>query len=266
MLVKIDLPISKELAEKLLYPPLYEFICSKLGWDVLGKVWMASDSYIIYITGDIVKVYNCYNKRFFNYNQGISKPSIIPESINRCSQELQIFRQIDTFQQNDRRSTKEIRSFVNSYLTKMLHKKNNILYGIGGEFYLYFLLNKKYYKQFYGFSNSQSIINIAERNLSNYLKSQDYSLRQVKYDSMDLSIKMDEGISSIIINLSSVPVNIFRLLTLNSFDKIVIITCNQVVFNKRRKMLDSKYKFVDFRHIKSQTAATVVSIYVYYLV
>jgi hypothetical protein len=272
MLTKIDLPISEKLADILLYPPLYEFISTKLGWNVLAKVWMASDAHILYIIEGRVRVYNCYSKTTIETTKSIN----IPEIISLCSSEdqqddkdletndLVIYRQIDTFQQNDRTITKGIRCFVNKNLRlpcKINANQQHILYGIGGEFYLYFLLNSGYFNRFHGFSNNSNIIDIAKKNLNNYVKMK-YKLCLVNYDKFQMQ---NQGVSSIIINLSSLPINVFKQLVLNTFKSIVIITCNQEVFNKRRNILETKYRLLDFRHIQSKISRTIVSIYVYFL-
>lgn len=285
MLIKIDLPISQELAEELLYPPVYTFIQSNvLRLDKPGKIWMASDSYIVYVADGVIKVYNLYNKRFFRVRT--SECLIVPENIYACSRELGwryspakerlstwsrlvVFRQIDTFQQNDLGIIKEIRGFVNENLqyAKTFKKDNHngsVLYGIGGEFYLYFIFNRNYYQKFYGFSNSNAILGIAHKNLNNYLTCKDYALRLVKYDYMTIPAKeFQDTRFSLIVNLSTVPLNIFRLMVLHPFHKLVIITCSQKIFNKRKSMLDRTYKLIDFKHVPSKISSTIVSVYVY---
>ena len=284
---------SSSKVEKLLHPILFQFIQSVLGkWDISCKVWLISDSYIIVkflSTHDKmadcstlgekckiqeeVKLYNLYNKRLFrlcSVSCSLKMWETIDVASNsgsRYGSELVIYRQIDTFQQNDTGITRQIRNFVNRHLhveVNLRSRATQTLYGLGGEFYLYFLLNKEYYHRFFGVSNSTDILNIARTNLANYLRPENYNLELVRYDTLTPSVFQNTSESSLIINLSSIPVNIFELLGSKlGFLKIILITCNQTVFNKRRHLLERTYKLIDFEHVPSKVTSVIVSIYVY---
>jgi hypothetical protein len=126
-----------------------------------------------------------------------------------------IWRSIDTFQQNDCAAAITIHAFVTSKL-----RSADAIYGIGGEFYLYFILGMHHYTRFYGYSNHQRIIEVAEMNLSKYL-SKRYRL---KY--------------------------------------IIIITCDQDKYNKRRHLIEDQYRLHAFEHIMS-AGGIIVSAFCY---
>lgn len=270
MLSKIELPIDKLIAEKLLNPVLSEFIRVYIcDWNIPLKVWMVSTSYVVCVdkTG-LTSIHNLHNKR----------SKVVKDLDMMFSSDvgnLVVYRKIDTFQQNDLRIISPLYKYVCSRLVTTVNQganqgSQNILYGIGGEFYLYFLFCKDYYSQFHGISNSVDIIGVAQKNLTNYFSLcnginpiDNYTLQHVKYDRMQL-INLDRSKkNSLIINLSTVPLNVLNEVVRLGFDRVVIVTCNQQVFNRRRSILETeKYKLIGFEHFQS-VSLVYVSVYVY---
>lgn len=273
MLSKIELPIDKLIAEKLLNPVLSEFIRVYIcDWNIPLKVWMVSTSYVVCVDKrGLTSIHNLHNKR----------TKVVKDLDMMFSSDignLIVYRKIDTFQQNDLRIMSPLYKYVCSRLVPTVNQgasqdSQNILYGIGGEFYLYFLFCKDYYSQFHGISNSVDIISVAQKNLTNYFSlsnginsTDNYTLQHVKYDCMQLTNLDRSKKNSLIINLSTVPLNVLNEVVRLGFDRVIIITCNQQVFNKRRSILETKkYKLVGFEHFQNFQSVSLVyvSVYVY---
>lgn len=179
-------------------------------------------------------------------------------------QGIPIWRYIDTFQQN----SLSIHIQITRFILVQLHDKKGIICGIGGEFYRYFILNRDSdSKKYIGISNSQSILDIAKFNLNLYRIPTD--LHYVDYNTFNLDSilqererEQEQDINLCLVNLSTIPLNLFRQLAMSNIRSIILIVCNQKVFNKRRSILESKYDLIDFTHLSSSDT-TYVSVYVY---
>lgn len=253
MLIKVDLPINKTVAELILHPSLYIFLNKLNTWHILGKAWMCSDSSIIYKNTERCVVFNQYNKRLVSVNQ--KNIVYVPSDLKG----LTIYRRIDTFKQNNFTAYSKIITAVTNIYNIINHTTGDI-YGIGGEFYIYFLLFKDRYIKFTGFSNSNDIIAVAEKNLLNYLRTDKVHLKIVDYN--DLIFKIDNLVSDLIINLSKIPIKLLQSINNSRFSNIIIITCNQNNFNKRRYIIESNYRLRKFTHISLNTTV-VISIFFY---
>lgn len=182
-----------------------------------------------------VYLYNYFTSKFINYNR-------IPLIING----LTIWKQIDSFDQNNPKICSKIRNQAINYLK--FNKSNNIL-GIGGEFYVYFKLLD--YSKYIGISNHKSIISDSEYNFSlDRFKKVSNSL--VDYDKEKTFPTFDSDEYDIIINVVNIHENIIKYISKLNCKKIIIITCKP--FDKKIKML-SKYltlkKITHFVNINS---------------
>lgn len=143
-----------------------------------------------------------------------------------------IIKQLDSFDQNNIMIALKIRKYV---LTQCYDCE--IILGIGGEYYLYFLFINA--QKYYGISNHECIINDANINIpysTNYMT--DYN-----------NIKSYPTITKsniILLNVSNIHNNIILYINQIFFDKLIIITCN---INDKKILLLQKY----FRIIKIKT-------------
>ena len=140
-----------------------------------------------------VYLYNYLTNKFINYNR-------IPLIING----LTIWKQIDSFDQNNPKISNKIRNQAIEYLKT--NKSNNIL-GIGGEFYVYFKLLD--YSKYIGISNHESIISDSKYNFSldRYKKVSNYL---VDYDKEKTFPTTDLDEYDIIINVVNIHENIIK--------------------------------------------------------
>lgn len=157
--------------------------------------------------------------------------------------DIYIWKKINTFNQNNKYNASTIRKYVISLL-KDSHSKNII--GIGGESYCYFYCLD--YKHFTFFSNNIDIIDDYNFNSKKYLLCENIDVFHRKIDYNKKINYYCEG--DIIINLSTITLNIIDFLNNNNFNNIIIINCKE----KNRKRLDLlKYKMVDFSHFNNVT-------------
>lgn len=150
------------------------------------------------------------------------------------------FKQIDSFDQNNIKESKNIRKNVLCYF-KQFEKSQNII-GIGGEYYIYFPFVK--YKKYFGLSNHNSIIEDANYNSffsKNYL---------VNYDDLTsypiLNNNIDDNYD-VVINVVNIHENIIKYICTYNIKNIIIITCKPL--NSKIKMLNKYLTFKKVNHV-----------------
>jgi len=125
--------------------------------------------------------------------------------------EKKIIKHIDSFDQNNILIANKLRKYVLS-----LCKDNyNTIFGIGGEYYLYFLFIKA--TNYIGISNHQSIIDDAKNNIPysiNYL---------VNYNN---ELPVIESVDIILLNLFNININVIEYINKIKFNKLIIISCS----------------------------------------
>jgi hypothetical protein len=152
-------------------------------------------------TNDNIYIYNYVkNKKYNHYKIQI-------EFNNK-----KIVKQIDSFDQNNILIANKLRKYVLSLC------KNNydLVLGIGGEYYLYFLFINA--NKYIGISNHKTIINDANYNIP-------YSVNfLVDYNNYNSLPKVKANL--IILNLFNIHINVIKYLNDIKFDKLIIISCS----------------------------------------
>ncbi|MEX0595231.1 MAG: hypothetical protein WD512_01945 [Candidatus Paceibacterota bacterium] len=251
----------------------------------ITKVWMPSDSWvIIQVKSTHPESTHLDNQLYvINYYHRKYHPEALNRRIKRCnlryipdytklSENQPIFRQMDTFQQNDIILGKQVRQTIKEIMYKMminpLLSSYNFI-GIGGEFYLYFILYKHLFRSYHGYSNNHDIIQVAEHNLKYHLNFTQYSLTEMDYNSKSrpgFLEKLMDKYNFVLVNLSTVPINLLKNLLQLKPQELLIITCNQKQFTNRRVCLEQVYKLQSFSHHNSDKYHTaIISIYHYRL-
>jgi len=173
-----------------------------------------------------VYIWNYKNNKKYNYNK------IKLEFYNEF-----FIKQIDSFDQNNIRESKNIRKSVLEYF-RFFEKSENLL-GIGGEYYLYFRFLK--YKNYFGLSNHQSIVEDAN---TNFPKSDNVL---VNYNDNKSFPILDTNTYDVIINVVNIHENIIKYFSKCNCKNIIIITCKPL--QTKIKMLQKYLTLIKINHI-----------------
>lgn len=248
MLIKISLPIGVD--ESIIHPCLSHLVKD---YPNATKAWLISNFVVIQTIEDKYYVINVIN----NIRHIYSDDPFIVEELGLSN--LVMYRSINVFQQNDPQSAQIVRQFV----ADNLQEGTNEICGIGGEFYVYFLLHLREYKYFWGFSNQLKIIHVAEKNLSLYLNKNRYHLRFLDYERDPFQLDPNRTHNNqLLINLSRLSLKIYQFINGCSFEYILIITCDLEKFNKRRHLIERQYKLKAFEHFRAPSG-TIINMYSY---
>lgn len=177
-------------------------------------------------TNDTIFIYNYKIKKRYNHNK------IQLEFNNQ-----KIIKQINSFDQNNILIASKIRKCVLSQCYDC-----DVILGIGGEYYLYFLFINA--NKYYGISNHQSIIDDANTNIqisSNYIV--DYNNIKSYPDIQQCNI--------ILLNVSNINNNIILYITQIPFDKLIIITCN--IKDNKILFLTNNFKIIKINTFVNHT-------------
>jgi hypothetical protein len=173
------------------------------------------------------------------------KSNKINKRCNHCRIKLEfsneyIFKQIDSFNQNNIKQSKEIRKIVLNYC-KTINNSNNII-GIGGEYYLYFHFLVSKYKNFCGISNHKSIIEDANYNCF-YSKNTlvDYN-KIISFPCLDKTKYYD-----VIINVVNIHENIIKYICNYNIKNIIIVSCKPLY--TKIKMLEKYLILKKIKHV-----------------
>jgi len=180
------------------------------------------DSLIIKNNDNII-IFNYVNKKKYNYNR-----------IQIFFNDYVFYKQIDSFNQNNILNANKIRKYVIEKLKK--YKSENIL-GIGGEYYMYFVLIN--YKKYIGISNHISIIEDAKYNASfsdNYL---------VNYNNINTYPLLQDNYT-ILLNVFNITEKIIKYILKLNFNRLIIIACN--LPDKKLKLLTNNFTICRFKH------------------
>jgi hypothetical protein len=180
------------------------------------------DSLIIKNNDNII-IFNYVNKKKYNYNR-----------IQIFFNDYVFYKQIDSFNQNNILNANKIRKYVIEKLKK--YKSENIL-GIGGEYYMYFVLIN--YKKYIGISNHISIIEDAKYNASfsdNYL---------VNYNNINTYPLLQDNYT-ILLNVFNITEKIIEYISKLNFNRLIIIACN--LPDKKLKLLTNNFTICRFKH------------------
>ena len=240
-----------------------------------SNVWLVSESIVIISHGEHVYYLNPYtmlnqskkNQRKKNMPRKtlMTLFPVMDESQHNFHHSQPIWKTIDIFQQNNQKIHKQ----VTRYVMEQLDVRNDdcfalnttdtptTLYGIGGEFYRYFVMNRHQYNLFIGFSNNQTILDVARYNLSLY--GLNYKTTLLNYNTCTFL-----NMTTCIVNLSVLPVNL--LMQLRNTDKLIIITCNQKVYNQRRHIIERTHRLCNFAHITDTDINPNICVSVYVLI
>lgn len=242
-MIKIEL--TSTLNENHIHPNLQNFALENI-----NKLWLASDSYIVSIdVKNIMTIFNIYNKHIMFHT------SSVDFYFTNILCEFVIYRTINTFQQNDLQIANELYSFINN---QIINSCNKIFIGIGGEFYLYFIFNKHKFTNFYGYTNNENIIKLAQRNCA--LHSIKVNLQLMNYNIQQSFINFS---STLLINMSTIPLQLLMAIVSSKPIQLIIITCNLLKYNQRRHIIEKYYKLKNFNHIQSTITLSIVSVFIY---
>lgn len=185
-----------------------------------------------------VYIWNYKNNKKYNYNK-------IKLEFNN-----EIFiKQIDSFDQNNIKESKNIRKSVLEYF-KFFEKSGNLL-GIGGEYYLYFRFLK--YKSYFGLSNHKSIVEDAN---INFPKSDNVL---VNYDDGKSLPKLDTDTYDVIINVVNIHENIIKYISKYNCKNIIIITCKPL--QTKIKMLQKYLTLIKISHVKNINSLITICLF-----
>ncbi len=172
-------------------------------------------------TNDNIYIYNYIKNKKYNHNK-------IQIEFNNTK----IVKHIDSFDQNNILIANKLRKYVLSLC------KNNydLVLGIGGEYYLYFLFINA--NKYIGISNHKSIINDANYNVP-------YSLNiLVNYDNYDELPKINKT-NIILLNLFNLHINVIKYLNNINFDKLIIISC--CLTENKLNLLKKYFKIISIK-------------------
>lgn len=266
MLIKVTLPLN-EKEQDLIHPLLVMNLPKK---KIAGKAWLVTETMIIYTNRNNI------------FRVGVGSANEIPLSKNMPiatywdssssktnSSVMPIWRYLDNFQQNNLRIHRVVTKFVKQHFLHNIDFSNYTICGIGGEFYRYFVLHhlnltkeQSDYIKYIGISNNRDILDIARFNLDLYHIPTD--LFFVNYNTFTNDLIHNTFIC--IVNLSVLPLHLFNQLAESQIRFIIIITCNQSIFNRRRHILEGRYKLIDFIHVPQSeiiNTGSFVSVYIY---
>jgi hypothetical protein len=167
-------------------------------------------------------ILDCYN------NIHINKKYYIPQKFNS----KMIYISSASFQQNNIYLAEKIRKFISFLLTSFAYEE---ILCIGGESYIYGLVNNIHYINHY--TNSQSIYNDCEYNKKFY-KSIIYN-NLIDYNKL---IKLEYN-NITLINLSKLNKNLIKILNIMKTMYIIIISCNHNDFWNKITYL-TNYKII----------------------
>lgn len=187
----------------------------------------------IYFTNGKVVINNKSNDTYSLVNNNIillNKLQTIPILFNN----IFIWKSINVFDQNNTHVAKNVRFTV----INMFKNNTGTLYGIGGEFYGYFV-SMSSYDNYVGYSNNDDILECAKFNCELYCLN--YELKKLDYNK---KIKFKNN-GDIIINLSTITPHIINHLIDNKYNNIIIINCKSKNIN-RIKTLFETYKLISF--------------------
>ena len=233
---------------------------------ILDNISKLQEGTIIFTnTFDIITSNNDSNKRIPIYYNS-----------KRTKYQHTIFKSPYSFEQNNINLSSKIRDCVINQIvlsnTCCMNNKSlkRILLGIGGEYYVYHVIFKKFgYSRMLGFTNNDYIHKDAEYNYS-YHKMSDYAtsyylesylnfIMESDNDKHNLDKIIDELTQKnicidIIINLSKLNVNVLQFIVRlkKNINSVTIISCHEKDFNTKSQLLPLKfttnmksYAFVD---------------------
>lgn len=181
----------------------------------------------------------------------LNKLNKIP--IDFCN--YKIWKTINVFDQNNYSIANKIRRYVIFILNNQINHINRqiCLYGIGGEFYGYFISLKKYTK-YIGYSNNLDILNCARFNFNIYNIINKAEIKLLDYNSKKLNkcivIPNKDYMNDIIINLSVITYPIISNLINYEYNNIIIINCKSKNISRIRLLL-SKYKLISVTYFEN---------------
>ena len=181
------------------------------------------NNHIIYKLNNKNYIKNYITNKVYNHNR--IQVEILGEKI---------IKQIDSFDQNNINISNKIRKTVLS----LTNNTNNIVLGIGGEFYVYFKFIKA--TEYIGMSNHQCIVDDANYNVpysKNYL---------VDYNNIINNISK---VDLIILNVYNICESIIKYIHNIEFQKLIIITC--CLTDKKLKQLTKYFKLKTIKHIQN---------------
>ena len=198
------------------------------------KIWNYRDNIVL-----IERDNNLYYWSRFSNTLNIVKEKYFVVPINGYG----IYKTINIFSQNNDQTAYSIYNIVlellNDLITDLcIYNKIINLYGIGGEFYVYFRILKfkyeknKYHKIIYnGYSNNQDVLDVSKKNNS----CSNYNL--INYNTYNFDMKYN-GLT--LINLSKINNNILKNLKTKY---VVSITCKDKFLNNYTRALKIKKVF-----------------------
>jgi hypothetical protein len=250
---------------------------------------------IVYTNTYEVITSNDYNKRIpIYYNLKIDEENNLDYntyhnaySSIRKKNTLQIYKSALSFDQNNIYISSKLRHSVITFITESnLHIMNDtdikrVLLGIGGEYYVYHILAKKFgYKKYIGFTNNADIQSDAVYNyelhsmdsnaksyfMTNYIQflieyqhELDFNLDDIINELTQTNCKLD-----IIINLSKLNVNVLQFIVRlkKNINSVTIISCNERDFISKMQLMPNEFttymKSLDF---KDEFMGQMVSVY-----
>lgn len=228
MLTKVSLPNSYATINILNYVNKYpnEIL-------LIDKIQDNMEGYlIIKYKNDIIKLYNYYLNKFYSHNK-----------IKILHNEINIIKNIDSFDQNNWIVGKKLRSYVINQIN-LINKYDtpiNSILGIGGEYYLYWVFFP-HIKNLIGISNHQTIIDDATLNIPwslNYL---------VNYNDLTTYPNLLET-DLVLINLFQINSNVIKYLRNINFKKIIIISCS--LPDNKLKLLNENFQIKKIKYFKN---------------
>lgn len=178
------------------------------------------------------QIYNYYLNKYYSHNL-----------IQVHWSEGIVFKQIDSFDQNNWIIGNKLRTWVLNKI-KWINStefKINSIFGIGGEYYLYWI-GLNCINNLVGISNHSAIISDANLNIpwsSNYL---------VDYNDLKTYPKITHH-DLILINLAQLNSNIIKYINKIQFKKIILIICN--LPDSKLKLLVDNFKILYIKYFQN---------------
>jgi len=197
---------------------------------------------------------------------------------NNTFKNINIYKSINSFEQNNLNLSNLIRQNVISNLIKSstsrnIHTSNsNILLGIGGEYYLYQCLISQFnfYSKYIGITNNTYINQDATYNYNLYISRSSKSYLIDSYNNIDKSnfyndfnkLIVNNNDFDIIINLAKLNINVIKFMEkyYQNINNLIIISCKKKDFINKYKRF-TKFEIVKFNTFYDNIMNQEVNIY-----
>jgi len=229
------------------------------------STYYSNGSIIINDKADVSYIYdettNDISEIAVNINLTLSIP-------NPTGELFHIVKPINVFDQNNIAIAQDIRNTVMNYMIQYGVAKT--LLGIGGEYYLYYILLQQRYKMMFGLSNNKTILSTSDINCANHecpcKNTYIDSYTNIKNFPVEDTFYLDEncGVASrmdVIVNLSRFKPTIVEYLNKikHNIGIVCVINCNDDDIDK---MMSPNFRNCNYKYIKAFNGYVKINIYI----